>query len=102
MAAEEKYTRYSEIVYHLMAELEIPAPELWVRRENQHTLTESGRRWTWVQGPDLIERGSGLILDYIEAVGLRDYVVVLVHEDSKDIPVPLGECIGSLQTNSFT
>lgn len=97
MRLEVEYSCYSELMLDLVIESFQKAgsddfnPELWLRRHGSHSFGGEGICWEYVKGTDPIKPGEKTI-DVINVARRIDYIVAAVHEDGKEIPVPIGMC----------
>lgn len=62
-------------------------PEIWIRREATHSLTPCGRSWEFANVREEIKE---MRLDVVDGALYDEYMVALVHEDDREIPVPIG------------
>jgi hypothetical protein len=74
-------------MWYLTSQNLVPQPELWIRRDKKHSLTRTGRVWTYATVKDEIQ---DMTLDVVNRELSTDYIVALVHENDQDIPVPIG------------
>lgn len=64
--------------------------DMWVRQEKEHQLTPCGRRWKYANPKhDIPEDTTTLDIEVVDVESRGDYIVALLHEEDKEIPVPL-------------
>jgi hypothetical protein len=64
---------------------------MWTRQEQGHELTPSGRCWKYANPKhEIPEDATTLDVEVVDVESRGDYIVALVHEEDKEIPVPLG------------
>ncbi|KIM33180.1 hypothetical protein M408DRAFT_325985 [Serendipita vermifera MAFF 305830] len=80
-------SKCKEICGYLKAEGIANQPELWSRHQNLHALTPEGRSWTFVKREEDIR---GKFVEFINlARRFTSYIVVLLHQDQRDIARPI-------------
>jgi len=70
-------------------------PEVWIRRQNEHTFTTMGYKWKYPRCDQLVELDRSrkpLVLHAVNVAKRRDYIVALVHgvTQAEEIPFALG------------
>ncbi|KIM25728.1 hypothetical protein M408DRAFT_331067 [Serendipita vermifera MAFF 305830] len=76
------------LLNYLRGEKGLAKPDVWVRRMARHALTKDGISWKWVH-PNKRVQGHLEFVDRAQC-NFVDYIVVLKHQNDKDIPVPVG------------
>jgi len=89
LVLELQWRRYCELIWYITHAKIVPKPDLWIRRDNKHSLTPTGRIWMYANGRDEIQ---DMNLDVVNREVTTNYIVALVHENEQDIPVPIDIC----------
>ncbi|PVG00630.1 hypothetical protein CPB86DRAFT_782470 [Serendipita vermifera] len=86
----ETYSQYKEIRWYLISEDLVDVSDMWIRHSNAHELTPKGHRWNYLNPKDKIDTTLELLeIDVVDIQQRGEYIVALLHENDKEIPIPL-------------
>jgi hypothetical protein len=89
-----KWHKYLQIRHYLIEKSIVDVADMWIRHEGKHDVTPKGRCWEYVN--PRVEITTDLKEIDIEVVNVQprgDYMVALLHEADKEIPMPIGNYV---------
>lgn len=76
-----------ELIYRLVTNKGMNAPELWIKRDRVHNITDSGTQWKHCEKKVVIKTDK----IFVVTADKGDYMIILVDEENKEYPVVFGK-----------
>jgi hypothetical protein len=83
-----------QIRHYLIERSIVDAADMWIRHEGKHDMTPKGRCWEYADPKAKITTELEEIdIEVVNVQPRGDYMVALLHEANKEIPMPIGKYI---------